>query len=140
MKNRFFPIAAGLLLLLVAACSTPNSRISSNSSQFDTWPADIREKVRAGKVEVGFTMPMVRLALGNPDRQFTRTTARGSSEVWGYFDHRPKFSFGIGIGSSSRGSAVGGGVVVGDEGFVENEVMRVIFEGDRVAAIETRQK
>ncbi|MDB6128256.1 MAG: hypothetical protein JWM35_2152 [Verrucomicrobia bacterium] len=140
MKNPIFPIAAGLLLLFTAACSTPRSRISSNQSQFDTWPADIREKVRAGHVEVGFDMPMVRMALGEPDRRFTRTTNRGTSEVWGYFDHGPKFSFGIGVGSSHRGSAVGGAVAVGDDGFTDEEVMRVIFESGRVAAVETRQK
>jgi hypothetical protein len=83
---------------------------------------------------------MVQVALGEGDRKSTRTTAQGTVEVWAYFDHGPKFSIGLGLGSAHGSTAFGGGVVVGDNGFLEDEVMRVIFDGGRVAAIETRKK
>ncbi len=127
------------ILLGAAACATTESRVSSHQAAFATWPADVQEKVRAGRVGVGFTQEMVQVALGEADRKSTRTTAAGTDEVWAYFDHRPKFSFGLGLGAASGSTAYGGGVVVGDSGFRDDEVMRVIFEGGRVVAIETRK-
>ena len=131
-------IAAALVLL--AGCATPASRISSHQSAFDQWPAEVREQVRAGRIDVGFTAEMVQVALGDADRKSTRTTAKGTSEVWAYFDHSPKFSIGLGVGSSSGSTAYGGAVAVGNSGFLDDEVLRVILEGGRVAAIETRKK
>lgn len=138
MKTLFYGLAAALLLLLVG-CSTPAARISSNQAAFDSWPADVREKVGLGKVAVGFTPEMVLVALGEADRKSTRTTAAGTVEVWSYFDHGPHFSFGLGMASGGRHSAVGGGVAVGDQGFHDDEILRVIFDGGRVAAIESRR-
>ena len=140
MKTSLRRFAALAVLILAAGCSSPNSRIDKNQSAFNTWPVGVQEKVRAGQVDVGFTTEMVLVALGEPDRRFTRTTAQGTSEVWGYFDHGPKFSIGVGVGSSRGSTGVGGGVVVGNDGYVENEIMRVIFSGGRVVAIERQGK
>ena len=133
-------LTATALLLLVAGCATPASRISRHQSAFDQWPAEVREKVRAGRIDVGFTAEMVQVALGEADRKSTRTTAKGTSEVWAYFNHSPKFSIGLGLGASSGSTSYGGAVAVGDSGFLDDEVLRVIFEGGQVAAIETRRK
>jgi hypothetical protein len=46
----------------------------------------------------------------------------------------------MGLGSSSGSTAYGGAVAVGNSGFLDDEVLRVIFEAGQVAAIETRQK
>jgi hypothetical protein len=138
MKIFTHRLALVALLLVVAGCSTPDSRISGNQAMYNSWSPDVREKVRTGRVDVGFTSDMVRMALGAPDRQSTRTTAQGTAEVWIYFDHGPKFSFGVGMGSSHGSTAYGGGVVMGDNTWADDEVMRVIFSGDRVVAIESR--
>ena len=132
-------LMTAVVLLLTAGCTTPESRISRHQAAFDAWPAEVRDKVRAGRVEVGFTQEMVQVALGEADRRSTRTTAAGTEEVWAYFDHRPKFSFGLGMGVAGGSRAYGGGVVVGDSGFLDDEFLRVIFEGGRVVAIETRK-
>lgn len=126
------------LLMLVASCATPESRVRRHQAAFESWPADVQQKVRAGQVDVGFTPEMVRVALGEPERTFTRTTAQGSADVWVFAERGPKFSFGIGMGSMRGSSAVGGGVTVGDT-FRDNEAMRVIFENGRVSALETRK-
>ena len=99
----------------------------------------MQAKIRAGRIDVGFTPEMVQVALGDPDRKSTRTTAAGTSEVWAYFDHGPKFSFGVGLGAVNGASAYGGGVAVGNRDLLDDEILRVIFDGDRVTAIETRK-
>jgi hypothetical protein len=98
----------------------------------------VQEKVRAGKIEMGYSMEMVEVALGKPERVASRTTSTGQSDVWIYADKGPKFSIGLGLGSARGSTAMGGGVTVGD-GFRNDEAMRVIFEGGRVTAIETRK-
>ena len=64
----FLLIAAGSLL--VAGCSTLESRISAQQAQFDTWPSEVREKIQAGRVDIGFTPEQVRVALGEPTRKY----------------------------------------------------------------------
>ena len=140
MKNLARLIFAAAALLLAAGCSTPASRISRHQAAFDGWPAEVREKVRAGRIDVGFTPEMVRIALGEADRIFTRTTAQGTLEIWVYNDNTPSFSIGIGVGSSHGSTAYGGGVAVGSESFRDCEMLRVVFDGGRVAAVESRRR
>jgi hypothetical protein len=137
MKPLLLSIFASVLLL-GPGCASVDSRVGDHQAAFDTWPADVQEKVRAGKVEMGFTPEMVEVALGKPDRTSSRTTDRGQADVWIYFENKPKVSFGFGFGSSSGSSGVGAGVRVGDN-FRDDENMRVIFEGGKVTAIEMRK-
>ncbi len=125
-----------LSLLLLAGCASPADRIATNQAMFDSWPVDVREKIRAGQVAVGFAPEMVLVALGQPDRKVLRTSAQGTAEVWTYLDHRPHFSIGVGMGSVGRSSAVGGSVAMTDQAWHESHVITVIFEAGKVAAIE----
>lgn len=129
-------------LLTVAGCSSPTSRIDEHRTAFDSWPAAAQEKVRAGRVDVGFTAEQVRVALGEPDRKSTRMTEHGTSEVWLYAKRGPRFSFGVGVGSGSYsgGTSYGGGVHVASGGRGDDEMLRVIFDEGRVATIEERRK
>ncbi|MEO6003457.1 MAG: hypothetical protein ABIZ04_01845 [Opitutus sp.] len=131
-------LACVSLLLISAGCATVDSRVKDHQSAFSSWPPAIQENVRAGKVDIGYTQEMVEVALGKPDRLASRTTDHGQSDVWIYFDKGPHFSIGLGFGSGNRSSAVGGGVTVGDD-FRDDEKLRVVFEGGRVTAIETRK-
>ena len=126
------------LFVLASGCATVESRVQDHQAAFNSWPADIQEKVRAKKVDVGFTREMVEVALGKPDRLASRTSAEGQSEVWIYHDKGPKFSFGLGLGSMHGNTGVGGGVTVGDD-FRDDEAMRVLLLGDRVTGIEVRR-
>jgi hypothetical protein len=137
MKTSLLSIFA-CVLLVAGGCASVDSRVKDRQAAFDSWPADVQEKVRAGKVEMGFTHEMVEVALGKPDRLSSRTTERGKADVWIYFESAPKFSIGLGLGSSRGSTGFGGGVRVGDD-FRDDENMRVIFENGRVTAIETRK-
>lgn len=137
---RLFPtLAAGAGLALLAACSTPESRIAGHRADFDQLPAAAQQKIRAGQVDLGFTPAMVRLALGEPDRVFTRRSDRGDTEVWGYQDHGPHFSIGLGVGAGGRHSAVGGGLAMSTGGEDPDEKIRVEFRAGKVTAVDTRK-
>ena len=137
MKILLLSVCA-VLSLFVAGCASVESRVKDHQSAFNAWPADVQEKVRAGKVEMGFTPEMVEVALGKPDRLSSRTTNSGQAEVWIYLDKGPQFSIGFGVGSFGSSGGAAAGVTVGDD-FRDDENMRVIFEGGRVTAIEMRK-
>lgn len=130
--------------LIGAGCSTVDSRIAKNREMFNTWPAAVQDKVVVGKIDIGFTADQVRVALGEPDRVFTRTTADGTSQVWSYRDRGPRFGFGVGVGMGSFGGRGGtfGGVGVGTGGgYQDDEKMGVVFDATgRVSSVETRSK
>lgn len=140
-KSAMRPIVAALCLasvaLLAACSSTPDSRIAQSQSAFGGYPAAVQEKIRAGEVALGFTREMVRLALGDPTRQFNRQTEGGTAEVWVYHKSGPRFSFGVGIGGAvGRHSSAGVGLSTSSGGYDPEEKMRVEFRDDRVTAIE----
>ena len=140
MNTNFLKIGVAVGVVgLLAGCSTVDSRVKEHEVAFNTRPADVQQKVRDKQVDVGFTPDMVLVALGDPARKVTRTTAQGQGEVWLYEDKSPKFSIGLGVGSMRGGTGVGGGVTVGDSMWRDNESMRVIFEGGRVTAVERRR-
>ncbi len=123
-------------LALLTACSTPESRIADKRGVYDQYPAAVQQKIRAGQVDVGFTKDMVLMSLGEPDRQFTRKTEAGDTEVWGYHDHTPRFSFGFGVGSGGRHSAVGGGIAMSSGGYDPEERIRIEFREGRVTTVD----
>ncbi len=126
-----------LALALLAGCSSPDSRIARNRAVFDRLPAEVQQKIRNGQVEVGYTPEMVQLALGEPDRVFTRRSAQGDTEVWGYQDHGPRFSIGIGAGGGGRHSAFAGGMAMTSGGYDPDEKVRVEFRDGKVTALDT---
>lgn len=132
-------LLASSLLLLAVGCSSVSSRISKNRSEYETWPMEVREKVAAGQVDIGFTPDQVRMALGDPERVATRTTADGQSEAWIYRKSSPRIGIGFGVGSYSRNSAVGVGVSSGGWPLRPDESKRVVFEGGQVASVEDAQ-
>jgi hypothetical protein len=71
-------------LALLAGCSTPETRIQGNPQAFASLSPGDQQLIRDGRVAVGFTPEMVRLALGDPDRIYTRTDANGVNESWSY--------------------------------------------------------
>ncbi|HWA86406.1 MAG TPA: hypothetical protein VG710_09305 [Opitutus sp.] len=137
MNTHFSAMLAVLGLAVAAAgCSTVDSRMQSHRAAFDSWPAEVQRNVRAGRITLGFTPEMVRVALGDPGQVRTRSTKEGQAEVWVYYNSGPRFSLGVGMGMATRGGAYAGGVGVG-EGYRDEEVLRVIFEGGKVSAIES---
>jgi outer membrane protein assembly factor BamE (lipoprotein component of BamABCDE complex) len=83
MKTLSFLIACAALAV-AAGCSTPQARIKQSPEAYAKLSATDQQLIREGKVAVGFTPDMVRLALGDPDRISTRTDASGVNEAWSY--------------------------------------------------------
>lgn len=140
-RNLLFCVAAAGALL-VTGCSTVDSRIAKNRDAFNTWPPAVQDKVVLGRIDIGFTPDQVRVALGEPDRVFTRTSSDGTSQIWSYRDRGPRFGFGVGVGVGSFGGRGGtfGSVGVGtDAGYRDDEKMGVVFDATgHVSSIETR--
>jgi len=125
-----------LALFFTAGCATTASRIKDHQAAFDASPADVQAKIQAGQVAVGFSQEQVTMALGDPDRRYTRTTARGASEIWAYEDSKPGFSLGLGVAGGGGSTSVGSGIAIGN-GDRRDDKLRVILEGGRVVAVET---
>lgn len=68
----------------LAGCSTPDKRIQKAPEIFAALPAEQQELVKQGRVAPGFSADAVLLALGDPDRRWTRTDAKGTRDVWSY--------------------------------------------------------
>ncbi|CAM2899517.1 hypothetical protein [Rariglobus hedericola] len=80
----------GLLVALLAmtlgfaGCATPDARIKRSPEVFARLSPDQQALVKEGRVAIGFDEDAVMLALGLPDRKWTRTDAKGTQEVWSY--------------------------------------------------------
>lgn len=132
-----------VLAVLIAACASPSKRIKRNQALFDTFPPAVQEKVRQGQVDVGFTADMVLIALGKPDRKYTRKTEAGDTEIWAYVDgHRPGYGFSLGLGTGyyGRSSVYSGGVTVGSgpADYHYDEKTRVVLSSGTVTSVESR--
>lgn len=82
---RWIRIVCGVWLIAVlAGCATPEARIKRNQEIFNALEPRDQALIREGKVAVGFTPDMVRLAVGDPDQRWVRTDAAGRTEIWSY--------------------------------------------------------
>lgn len=127
MNSKLALFVGGIVLLAASGCSTVDSRVAAHRAQFDSWPPPIQQAVSAGRIGIGFTMEQVRVALGEPDHAFSRTSAAGTYQIWSFRDRRPRFAFGIGVGSFNGNTAVGTGVSATTGGY-RGERTRVIFD------------
>lgn len=126
-----------LALLLSAGCTTsPTTRFSEKQSVASTWSPEVQDKVKAGKVEPGFSKEQVWVAMGKADRSYSRQTQEGSFEVWAYLSKSPSFSIGVGGGS---GHFFGGGTVVTSGGHTD-ELCRIVFKDDKVISVEQSER
>ncbi|MBI3298443.1 MAG: hypothetical protein HYZ75_09790 [Elusimicrobia bacterium] len=114
------------VVLLLAGCMGPGSRIKKNPAVFNALPAEAREKIKAAKIDLGFTTEMVRLAFGEPGRRFRKVSAGGEEEVWVYRNLEP------GGGTYIRPHRYGGVSQV----VHYYDAVRVTFKDGKVAGFE----
>jgi hypothetical protein len=136
-------IAGGFLLACMAAgCATPASRIRHNAELFAGFPPEIQDNIRKGKIEIGYTKPMVYLALGRPSRIYDRSFQGTNVEIWAYTDYRYSTDFQPTPLSYWYRDAHGRMLWAHDWTWLdmerpeEYETMRVEFYQDKVSAIE----
>ena len=140
MRKILSLLVLGGCALTNVSCSTTESR-ASKSAEFSSWPVPVQQMVLAGRIDIGFTAEQVQVALGDPDYRSMRTTADGTTEVWGYRDRKPRFSFGVGIGGSRGSTGLGTGIMVGPGVRPDDEKVRVIFDrAGRVSSVEEAQR
>lgn len=92
------PLSLLLLALLFAGCSTIDSRIREKSPVFAALDASTQDKIRLGRVEVGFTTDLVYIALGTPDERLSKTSAASTDETWIYNSYHQDY-----LGSAHTG-------------------------------------
>ena len=129
-------------VLALAGCATPARRIQQNPQLFASFPAEVQQNVRQGRIELGYTQDMVLIALGQPDRVYARASVGHTNAVWSYVsarlatDYRP-MSAPV-VLRDSRGRLR----VVDELGWYdmrreqEYERLRVELESDKVVAVE----
>ena len=79
--------ACAMLMLVLAGCSTPASRIKANPEAFNRLTLQQQALVQAGQIALGFDVEAVKLALGDPDRIAKRIDADGETEIWHYLTY-----------------------------------------------------
>ena len=133
---------AVLSLIALAGCATPESRIKEKPEVFNSFPPEVQSKVRTGQVDIGYTKDMVYIALGKPDREYTRTTAAGSFVVWSYTDRyttteRQRITGDFRIVDPQGGFRTTRDTIWADVDVPhEYEKLRLEFKDDAVSAIE----
>ena len=135
--------AAALIEAALAACAGPSSRIKKHQADFDSYPPKIQEMIRAGQVDVGFTDQQVSLALGRPDRVYSRKTAAAQQEVWAYGGGGagPRVGVGVGMGGGAGPSFYGGDIALESEPDIDRgERVRIVFQNGVGVAVESRRK
>lgn len=82
--GRVWTMTLAAVLAVVAGCASPEARIKRNAGLFNQLAPEEQALIREGRVALGFTPAMVELAVGEPDRRWTRDDAQGRTEIWSY--------------------------------------------------------
>lgn len=135
--------ALALAAACLVGCATPESRIKKNPEAFASLAPDVQENVRQGKIDLGYSPAAVEIALGAPQRQYTRRTAEGDRMVWSYtstYTTRDRQRVDARVrayDSSGRSRIYSDSVWVDVDQTHEFEKLRIEFATNTVIAIET---
>lgn len=80
-----------LAVLLLAGCSSIDSRIQEKADVFAAADPATQENLRKGTVEIGYTPDQVYIALGKADDRRERTTASGRDLTWIYHSYHEDY-------------------------------------------------
>lgn len=133
------PLIAVFLALaaLLSGCTTPDRRIRESPEAFARLTPAQQDLVKQGRVAVGFNADAVRLAVGMPDRKWTRTDAAGTREVWSYTTWENDLGQPLHQGWYHRGVDVSPFYYLNYPARREHEYFKVVFGSDgKVVAIE----
>lgn len=144
---RLLSLFIGCAVLLAAGCSTPETRIRQNPEIFNRLSVEEQELIIQGKVAIGFDEDMVRLALGEPDRIWTRTDMEGATQAWSYTTYETSDGHPLYRGWYHRYYGPYYGWAPGHYPYYmsyparrEREVLKVVFKDGRVISIEEESR
>lgn len=86
-RHRWTAVAA-LAAAMLTGCATPSQRIQRHPETFASFPPEAQALIREGKIDLGFTPEMVRMALGEPTRILHRRDEQGTEVIWSYLTFR----------------------------------------------------
>ncbi len=135
-----------LVCFLTASCflgGCATNRIERHPDVFKSFPPDVQENVKQGRIEVGYSKAMVYMSLGNPDRVYTRQTEDGLTTIWAYeqvahYYHGMGAPYYLYYNDPYRWHYFGAPFYWHGTGSVR-DVLRVEFQNERVVAIEQEQ-
>ncbi|MSU53619.1 MAG: hypothetical protein EXS41_09570 [Opitutaceae bacterium] len=85
MRPKFLALAfCCAITLLLFGCNTAAVRVLTNYETFSKLDPKVRANILRGRVELGSTPGMVRLALGRPDYSSSSAGARAGREIWSH--------------------------------------------------------
>ncbi|HKS03952.1 MAG TPA: hypothetical protein VJR49_01235 [Chthoniobacterales bacterium] len=87
MLGRFLSpasVLAATSMVILASCSTPQTRISDHPDLYQSLSQRDRALVNQGNIRVGMSRTAVWLAWGSPDRKIVGNMGGGSTETWLY--------------------------------------------------------
>jgi hypothetical protein len=128
--------------VLLAGCNSIESRIREDPAEFAALPKGDQDRVRSGKIEVGFTPQMVRWALGAPTSTSGDPALNGT---WTFRSFHRDYNDLVRAGYRRRivfDPVRRGDVIITEpiddrqSARLEPYSLRVIFSDNRVAAIE----
>ena len=126
-----------VLMAWFAGCASPDARIKRSPEVFARLTPEQQSLVKEGKVGIGFDADAVRLAVGKPDRVWTRTDSKGVNEVWSYTTFQNDAGQPLYQGWYHMNSGIYPLYNPNYQGGREREYFRVVFGPDhRVAAVE----
>lgn len=86
MRLRPLALLIGLATpLLFSGCDTVAVRVLTNYDTFSKLDPKVRANIVRGRVALGYTPEMVRLALGRPNRSYAPSYLGGREETWTYW-------------------------------------------------------
>ena len=135
--KRLRPLSLLPLLLIAAACSTPQKRIRQNQAVFDQFPREAQQRVAQGNIAIGDSRDMVRIAKGDPQYVTIRETQEAEVEVWRW-TRAQQYAYSQPVHFTGRG--VPSPQIVDVSQMREIEILRVEFLDDKAVAIEEMQE
>lgn len=129
-------VATVFVVLALAGCSTPASRIKASPERFASYPADAQKLIREGKVGLGFDEGMVRMAVGDPDRRWSRVDEEGEKEIWAFTRFKPADDQPYFRGGYYRYHDVAYPYAGYATPTKSEEYFRVVFQAGKVIAVE----
>lgn len=140
--------ALAAAVVLTGGCNTFDRRAREKGDVFAALPVETRERLKSGSLRLGDTEDMVFIALGKPDVRTVATTAAGERATWTYNRYWQEYqgeAYAMAPRRVVRNPTTGETAVYMETvsrpvyAARQQPVLRVEFEGGKVAVIEQAQ-